>query len=56
MNKMAVRNYNGPFQKPTREVSYTKIQEFINRNRHVKTIVVNIYIYIYFFFLKKNIK
>jgi len=31
-------------------VGYTKIQEFINRTRQVKIIVVNI------FFVKKNIK
>jgi len=42
MKKMAVRKYYGHFWKPTREVSYTKTQEFINRTRQVKIIAVNI--------------
>jgi len=33
---------NGHFQKPTREVGYTKIQEFSHRTRQVQIIVVNI--------------
>ena len=48
INHMTVRNYHGHFQKPTREVGYTKIQEFINRTWQVKTVAVNI------FFVKKN--
>jgi len=50
MKKMAVRKNYGHFQKPTREVGYTKLQEFINRTRQVKIIVVNI------FFVKTNRK
>jgi len=47
---MAVRNFNGRFEKTAREVGNTKIQEFINRTRQVKTTAVNI------FFVKKNRK
>ena len=47
---MAARNFNGHYQKTAREVGNTKIQEFINRTRQVKTTAVNI------FFLKKNKK
>ena len=36
-----MRNYIGHFQKPTKEASYTKIQEFIKRTRQAKTIAVN---------------
>ena len=50
VNKMAVRNFNCYFQKIAKEVANTKIQEFINRTRQVKTTAVNI------FFVKKNRK
>jgi len=36
--------------KPTSEVSYTKIQEFINRTRQVEIVAVNL------FFAQKNRK
>ena len=32
------------FLKPTREVGYTEIQEFINRTRQVKSIAVTIFL------------
>jgi len=44
MKKMAVRKYYGHFQKPTRDIGNTNIQEFINRTRQVKIIAVNIFL------------
>jgi len=41
MKKVPVRNYTDHFSKPTKEVGYTKVQEFINRTRQEKTIAVN---------------
>jgi len=43
MKKMAVWKYYGCFQKPAKEVGYTKIQEFINKIRQVKIIAVDIF-------------
>jgi len=40
MKKMAVRKYYGHFLNPSREVGYTKNQEFINRTRQAKIIAV----------------
>jgi len=49
MNEMDMRIYNTHL-KTTKEASYTKTQEFINRTQQVKTVAVNK------FFVKRNRK